>query len=246
MAEIFELSKIYGFKIIEDASHAIGAKYKNKPIGSCDYSDLTVFSFHPVKIITTGEGGMVVANDEYLAKKLRLLRSHGITRDVSEMTKMSEGLWYYQQIELGYNYRMTDIQAALGLSQLRRLNDYVQARHIIANRYDSLLSAAGFILPKNQDDRYSGLHLYIIQLDSTSLGSTRAKFFESLRNKDIGVNVHYIPVHLHPYYLNMGFKNGNFPAAEIYYERAITIPMYPSLTENQQNYISETLIKLAK
>lgn len=243
MARIRKLSIKYGFKIIEDASHAIGAKYKNKPVGACEYSDITVFSFHPVKIITTGEGGMAVTNNDQIASQLKLLRSHGITRNSVEMNKAPEGDWYYQQIALGYNYRMTDIQAALGLSQMRRLDEYVCKRHLIANRYDNLLSETYLTLPRKSEEGYSAFHLYVIQLKSVELSPFRREFFGKLRESGIGVNVHYIPVHLHPYYLSMGFKDGDFPAAENYYKNALTIPMYPNLTESQQEYVVEMLKK---
>jgi len=241
MAGIHALSQRYGFKIIEDASHAIGGKYKGEPIGNCRYSDITVFSFHPVKIITTGEGGMALTNNENLAKRMQLLRSHGITREAGEMTHAPEGPWYYQQIELGFNYRMTDIQAALGLSQMRRLDEFVAKRHAIAKRYEQLLADLPVITPWQNADSYSGLHLYVIRLRLAEIGKTHRQVFEALRAAGIGVNLHYIPVYRQPYYEDMGFKAGLCPEAERYYLEAISLPMYPNLTEAQQDKVIESL-----
>ena len=241
MAGIHALSQRYGFKIIEDASHAIGGKYKGEPIGNCRYSDITVFSFHPVKIITTGEGGMALTNNENLAKRIQLLRSHGITREAGEMTHAPEGPWYYQQIELGFNYRMTDIQAALGLSQMRRLDEFVAKRHAIAKRYEQLLADLPVITPWQNADSYSGLHLYVIRLRLAEIGKTHRQVFEALRAAGIGVNLHYIPVYRQPYYEDMGFKAGLCPEAERYYLEAISLPMYPNLTEAQQDKVIESL-----
>ena len=241
MAGIHALSQRYGFKIIEDASHAIGGKYKGEPIGNCRYSDITVFSFHPVKIITTGEGGMALTNDAQLAKRMQLLRSHGITREVSEMTHAPDGPWYYQQIELGFNYRMTDIQAALGLSQMRRLDEFVAKRHAIAKRYEELLADLPVTTPWQHADSYSGLHLYVIRLKLAEIGKTHREVFEALRAAGIGVNLHYIPVHRQPYYEGLGFKAGYCPEAEQYYAEAISLPMYPNLTEAQQDKVIESL-----
>lgn len=237
MEAIHALSLRYGFKIIEDASHAIGGKYKGEPIGNCRYSDITVFSFHPVKIITTAEGGMALTNDEALATQLGLLRSHGITRDPALMTQPMDGPWYYQQVALGFNYRMTDIQAALGTSQMTRLNHYVARRHEIASRYDQLLSDLPLTLPWQHPDSYSAYHLYVIRLQLDNIHRTHRQVFEDLRAKDIIVNLHYIPVHTQPYYQAMGFKQGDFPQAERYYREAISIPMYPTLTEAQQDEV---------
>ena len=206
MAAIRLLGQQYGFKIIEDASHAIGGKYRGEPIGNCRYSDITVFSFHPVKIITTGEGGMAVTNDSSLAKSMQLLRSHGITRDVGEMTHAPDGPWYYQQIDLGYNYRMTDIQAALGLSQMQRLDEFVTKRHTIAKRYDQLLADLPVVTPWQHADSYSGLHLYVIRLKLKNIQKTHREVFEVLRAAGIGVNLHYIPIYHQPYYQGLGFK----------------------------------------
>jgi len=241
MAGIHALSQRYGFKIIEDASHAIGGKYKGEPIGNCRYSDITVFSFHPVKIITTGEGGMALTNNENLAKRMQLLRSHGITREAGEMTHAPDGPWYYQQIELGFNYRMTDIQAALGLSQMRRLDEFVAKRHAIAKRYEQLLADLPVITPWQNADSYSGLHLYVIRLRLAEIGKTHRQVFEALRAAGIGVNLHYIPVYRQPYYEDMGFKAGYCPEAERYYAEAISLPMYPNLTEAQQDKVIESL-----
>jgi len=238
---IHALAQQYGFKIIEDASHAIGGKYRDELIGNCRYSDITVFSFHPVKIITTAEGGMAMTNDAQLAKRMQLLRSHGITRDVNEMTHAPDGPWYYQQIDLGYNYRMTDLQAALGLSQMQRLDEFVSKRHAIANRYDQLLAGLPVTAPWQHPDGYSGLHLYVIRLKRDKIGKTHRQVFERLRAANIGVNLHYIPVHCQPYYESLGFKAGYCPEAEQYYAEAISLPMYPGLTEAQQDRVVEAL-----
>ena len=232
MAAIHALSGQYGFKIIEDASHAVGGKYKDEPIGNCRYSDITVFSFHPVKIITTGEGGMVLTNDALLANKLRRLRSHGITRDPGEMTCAPDGPWYYQQIELGYNYRMTDIQGALGLSQMKRLDEFVTKRQIIARRYEQLLATLPALTPWQHGDCYSSFHLYVVRLDRSAV--IHREVFERFLVNGIGVNLHYIPVYRHPYYARMGFNPNDFPEAERYYAEAITLPIFPTLTEEQQ------------
>jgi UDP-4-amino-4,6-dideoxy-N-acetyl-beta-L-altrosamine transaminase len=240
MAAIARLAKQYGFKVIEDASHAIGGRYQDRPVGDCRYSDIAVFSFHPVKIITTGEGGMAVTNDKTLAKNMRLLRSHGITRDVPDMTETSEGAWYYQQVALGFNYRMTDIQAALGSSQIKRLEGCVRRRNAIAARYDTALASLPLILPRRQIDIHSAWHLYIVQLKGIVAGR-RATIFAGLRRDDIGVNVHYIPVPLQPYYRQLGFKPGDFPAAETYYSRAISIPLYSGMEDWQQDYVIQRL-----
>jgi UDP-4-amino-4,6-dideoxy-N-acetyl-beta-L-altrosamine transaminase len=244
MLAIHKLSKKYGFIIIEDASHAIGGKYKDEFIGNCRYSDIAIFSFHPVKIITTAEGGMALTNSDELARKIRLLRSHGITRDVSDMTSPSEGPWYYQQIDLGYNYRMSDLQAALGLSQLQRLDNYVDRRHKLAKRYTKLLKNIPVISPWQHPDTYSGMHLYVIRLQLDKIKITQLQAFEFLRQQGIGVNLHYIPVPAHPYYKKMGFSVENFPNAQRYYREAITIPLYQNLTEETQDFIIDSLQKI--
>jgi dTDP-4-amino-4,6-dideoxygalactose transaminase len=241
MAGIHVLSQRYGFKIIEDASHAIGGKYRSEPIGNCRYSNITVFSFHPVKIITTAEGGMALTNDTQLAKRMQLLRSHGITRDADEMTHAPDGPWYYQQIALGYNYRMTDLQATLGLSQMQRLDEFITKRHAIAKRYEELLVDLPVKTPWQYVDSYSGLHLYVIRLKLGEIGKTHRQVFEALRVAGIGVNLHYIPVHRQPYYERLGFKAGYCPKAEQYYAEAISLPMYPGLAELQLKYIVDTL-----
>ena len=237
MESIHGLSKEYGFSVIEDASHAIGGRYKGSSIGSCRYSDITVFSFHPVKIITTAEGGIAVTNSSSLAEKLGLLRTHGITRDPALMTHQPHGSWYYQQIALGFNYRMTELQAALGLSQMSRLDDYVLKRHELANRYGELPQTLPIVLPWQHPDSYSGLHLYIIRLDLENIGRTHREVFEALRSRGIGVNLHYVPVHTQPYYAAMGFSPGDFPEALRYYREAISLPMFPIMTDEQQDRV---------
>lgn len=241
MAAIHALSQKYGFRIIEDASHAIGGKYKNEPIGNCRYSDITVFSFHPVKIITTAEGGMAMTNDPELATRLGLFRSHGITRDPALMTQEMDGPWYYQQVALGYNYRLTDLQAALGVSQMTRLSPYVERRHEIADRYAHLMADLPVTLPWQHPDSYSAYHLYVIRLNLDQINATHLDVFNELRARDIMVNLHYIPVHTQPYYQKMGFKPGDFPESEQYYREAISIPMHPVLTDEEQDFVVQTL-----
>lgn len=243
MQAIHALAKRYGFRVIEDASHAIGGKYQGEFIGNCRYSDITVFSFHPVKIITTAEGGMALTNDASLAERMALLRSHGITREPSKMTHESDGPWYYQQIDLGFNYRMTELQAALGVTQLERLDRYVARRHELARRYDQLLAGLPVTTPWQHPDSYSGLHLYVIRLQLETLRSSHRQVFESLREQGIGVNLHYIPVHTQPYYQRMGFQAGDFPEAERYYREAISLPMFQTMTEQQQDEVIAALHK---
>lgn len=244
MQAIQVLATRYGFKVIEDASHAIGGKYQGEFIGSGRFSDITVFSFHPVKIITTAEGGMALTNDAKLAEKMALLRSHGITRDPQHMTHEADGPWYYQQIDLGFNYRMTELQAALGLSQMERLDQYVARRHQLAARYDDLLSALPVVTPWQHADSYSGLHLYVIRLQLDKIQKTHRQVFESLREQGIGVNLHYIPVHTQPYYAAMGFRPDDFPMAQDYYREAISIPMFQGMTEDQQDQVIAALSKV--
>lgn len=237
MSAIAELAKRYQFRVIEDASHAIGGKYRNGLVGNCRYSDISIFSFHPVKIVTTAEGGMALTNDEALAAKMALLRSHGITRDPSHMDQGPEGPWYYQQIDLGFNYRMTEMQAALGVSQMDRIETYVARRHAIARRYDALLQDMPVVRPMQTADAYSAYHLYPVRVP----GADRLRVFESLREAGIGVNVHYIPVHLQPYYRAMGFEPGDYPEAERYYAEAISLPLYPTMSEAQQDQVVAAL-----
>lgn len=243
MQAIYFLAKQYGFKVIEDASHAIGGKYQGEYIGGSRYSDITVFSFHPVKIITTAEGGMALTNDDLLAEKMNLYRSHGITRDHTLMTSKPDGPWYYQQIALGYNYRMTELQAALGISQIERLDTYVSKRHEFANRYNKFLSSLPLTLPYQPAESYSGLHLYVIRLHLDKIKNSHLHIFESLRDQGVGVNLHYIPVHTQPYYQKMGFKLGDYPQAEQYYREAITLPMFPEMTISQQDKVISCLKK---
>ncbi|HHR6142244.1 TPA: UDP-4-amino-4,6-dideoxy-N-acetyl-beta-L-altrosamine transaminase [Providencia alcalifaciens] len=244
MAAIHKLSKEYDFKVIEDASHAIGGKYLNEPIGNCRYSDITVFSFHPVKIITTAEGGAVVTNNKKLSDKMSLLRSHGITRDPDMMEGASHGDWYYQQIDLGFNYRMTEMQAALGISQIKRLKVFVEMRHKLADRYDQLLADLPLMLPFQLENTYSGLHLYVVRLMLDKISLNHKEVFDALRMEGIGVNLHYIPVHTQPYYRKMGFNLGDYPEAEKYYSEAISLPLFHTMTESQQNFVVEKLSQI--
>jgi UDP-4-amino-4,6-dideoxy-N-acetyl-beta-L-altrosamine transaminase len=241
MARIQELSRKYGFITIEDASHAIGGTYRGKRIGSCAYSEMTVFSFHPVKIMTTGEGGMVVTNRIDLYEMLLLLRSHGITRNSVLFGNESHGPWYYQQLTLGFNYRMTDIQAALGVSQMRRLDAFVARRRKLAERYHTALADLPLDLPAQHPDAHSAYHLYVLRLHTHRLSKSRKSIFEELQQAGIGVSVHYIPVHTQPFYQDLGFCYGDFPNAERYYEEAITIPLYYGLSEQEQDYIIEKI-----
>lgn len=243
MDRIRELSDQYGFSVVEDASHAIGGRYKDHRIGSCHFSEMTVFSFHPVKIITTGEGGMVLTNHRELYEKLVRLRSHGITRNSDLMQGESHGPWYYQQIELGFNYRMTDIQAALGLSQMQRLDKFVARRHELAQRYSAAFIDLPLTTPWQNSESYSAFHLYVIRLHLDKIKKTHRQIFEYLREQGIFVNLHYIPVHTQPYYANLGFRQGDFPQAEQYYQEAVTLPLYPGMTEEQQDHVITVMRK---
>ena len=240
MPAIGALARRYGFRVIEDASHAIGAYCHGEPVGNCRHSDITVFSFHPVKIITTGEGGLATTNDASLAERLARLRTHGITRDPATMQGEPAGPWDYQQIELGYNYRMTDIQAALGYSQLQRLEDYIARRQALAERYDRLLADLPLEPPYRDPAHLSALHLYPIEV-SDQVGIDRGQVFAKLRQAGIGVNVHYIPVHTQPDYQQFGFKSGDLPQAEAYYRRAISLPLFPAMTSSQQDHVVSAL-----
>ncbi|WP_405278688.1 UDP-4-amino-4,6-dideoxy-N-acetyl-beta-L-altrosamine transaminase [Cobetia sp. Ld8] len=237
MQAIHALGQRYGFRIIEDASHAIGGQYKNEYIGSGRYSDITVFSFHPVKIITSAEGGMALTNDDALARSMDLLRSHGVTRDPALMSHEADGSWYYQQVALGFNYRMTELQAALGLSQLERLDVYVAKRNSLADRYDQLLADLPVMIPYQHPDSYSGRHLYVIRLELDQVRVNHREVFDALREQGVGVNLHYIPVHTQPYYRDFGFRAGDFPEAERYYEQAISLPLYPIMSDIQQDNV---------
>ncbi len=241
MARIHALAVQYGFRVIEDASHAIGGKYNGEPIGNCRFSDITVFSFHPVKIITTGEGGMALTNNLMLAQRMQSLRSHGITSEANEMTHEPDGPWYYQQIELGYNYRMTDFQAAMGISQMQRLDEFVQKRQQIAQHYNRELSGLPLELPQVAAGNLSAFHLYVIRLNTDCLKQTHKQVFVFLRDAGIGVNLHYIPIYRQPYYLRMGFRAKDYPQAEKYYAEAISLPIYPALPAQQQNHVIRAL-----
>ena len=237
MREIALLARRYGFRIVEDASHAIGADYLGRKVGACEYSDFSVFSFHPVKIITAGEGGMLMTKDPALHRTVMLLRSHGITRDAVAMDRAPEGAWYYQQVDLGFNYRITDLQAALALSQIKRIDAFVERRRAIAGRYDDELAALPVALPGRSTAARSAWHLYVVQIDVLRCGKTRKEVFDALRAVGIQVNVHYIPVHLQPYYRRFGFGPGQFPVAEHYYAQAISLPVYADLTDMQQTRV---------
>lgn len=244
MESIARLAREYGVSVIEDASHAIGGQYKGKPIGCCEYSDIAVFSFHPVKIVTTGEGGAAVTNSPQLAERISLLRSHGITRDPTHMTAPPDGAWYYQQLALGYNYRMTDIQAALGASQMNRLDAYVRRRREIAAAYDEAFAGLPVNTPWQHPDACSAWHLYVIRLRLDELNVTHKEVFDTLREQGVGVNLHYIPVHLQPYYEKMGFRRGNFPEAERYYKEAIPLPLHPTLSEGEIEAVVASLHRI--
>lgn len=244
MKEIHALSLEYGFTIIEDASHAIGASYMGRPVGNCQYSDVCIFSFHPVKIITTAEGGVAVTSRASIAEKMRLFASHGITRDPSLMTESTHGDWYYQQVELGFNYRMTELQAALGISQFTRLNAFVDDRNTLAERYDALLQDCSLVLPKQASERTSSRHLYVVKLKLEELKVSRKEVFTQLREAGVGVNLHYVPVHTQPYYQAFGFSSGDFPEAENYYESVISIPLFAQMSHGDQDFVVAKLKEL--
>lgn len=247
MRIIHELARKYKFYVIEDASHAIGGSYGGEKIGNCAYSDITVFSFHPVKIVTTAEGGAALTNNHEFATRMKLFRNHGITRDLNLMGKKIEGPWYYEQVELGYNYRMTDLQAALGISQMSRIDTFISKRHIIAQRYNRELNELPLICPYQAIESYSSYHLYVILLKLKEIEPlSHKKVFTMLREKDIMVNLHYIPVHTQPYYQSIGFRWGDFPNAESYYSKAISLPIYPKLTDKKQTYIIKVLNEILK
>ncbi|MFC2742125.1 MAG: UDP-4-amino-4,6-dideoxy-N-acetyl-beta-L-altrosamine transaminase [Selenomonas artemidis] len=238
---IHELAKEYGFTVLEDASHAVGADYLDTKVGGCVFSDMTVFSFHPVKIVTTGEGGMVLTNNRDLYEKLTLYRSHGITRDPEKMTHAADGAWYYQQIDLGYNYRMTDLQAALGCSQMQRLDKFVARRRELAARYDELLREMPLTTPYVMETAEPSWHIYVVRLDFARITKTKEQIFSEMKERGIVLNLHYIPVHLQPYYEQLGFAKGDFPHSEAYYEEALTLPLYYDLTDAQQDEIIAAL-----
>lgn len=237
MEAISRIARRFGVKIIEDASHSIGAHHQGRPVGDCRYSDITVFSFHPVKIITTAEGGMATTQDAGLARKMDLARSHGITRDPDQMTHAPDGPWYYQQISLGYNYRMTELQGALGLSQLKQLQSFLARRRQLAAQYDDLLAGLPLTRPAQHPDTNSSWHLYVVRVPA----ERHTAVFEALRAAGLGVNLHYIPVHTQPYYQAMGFAAGQFPHAESYYAEAISIPLYPGLSDSDQKRVVQEL-----
>lgn len=241
MEKIHQLSLKYGFKIIEDASHSVGGKYKDLPVGSCKYSEITVFSFHPVKIITTAEGGIALSNSKELSDKMKLLRSHGVTRNEKLMHSESHGSWYYQQIALGFNYRMTDLQAALGLSQLQRLDEFVEKRRELVAIYNGKLAHLPLTVPYQHPNAFSAFHLYPVRLDLSKLSKSKKQLFNDLRKEGLGVNVHYIPVHTQPYYIKLGFKKGDFPNAEEYYKEALSLPLFPDLSREDQDKIVRVL-----
>ena len=239
LAEIRKLADEYGFKILQDASHATGADYQGKPVGG-QFADASVFSFHAVKIVTSAEGGMVTTQDADLAKRIALLRSHGVTRDETLLEREPEGGWYYEQVDLGYNYRITDVQAALGASQLERIDTMQAERAARADRYDEILADLPLKLPQRFNDRSSAWHLYVVEL-TDGAKCDRAALFAAMREAGIGVNVHYIPIHTQPYYERLGFKRGDFPASEAYYDRAITIPLFPAMTDEEQDRVAQVI-----
>ena len=241
LQKVFDLSKEYGFSIIEDASHALGSKYSGEHIGSCVYSDISVFSFHPVKNITTGEGGMILTNNQKLSEKIHLYRSHGITRDKKKMINKEEGLWYYEQLLLGFNFRMSDIHAALGISQMNSLDKFISKRNELSQIYTEELKGLPLTIQRVRKEDLSAWHIFVIRLKLSELKLSRLEIYNSLRNKGIGVNVHYIPVHMQPFYKNLGFNKGDFPNSENYYDGAITIPMFTKLKKKEIKYVIQAL-----
>ena len=241
LQKVFDLSKEYGFSIIEDASHALGSKYSGEHIGSCVYSDISVFSFHPVKNITTGEGGMILTNNQKLSEKIHLYRSHGITRDTKKMINKEEGLWYYEQLLLGFNFRMSDIHAALGISQMNSLDKFISKRNELSQIYTEELKGLPLTIQRVRKEDLSAWHIFVIRLKLSELKLSRLEIYNSLRNKGIGVNVHYIPVHLHPFYKNLGFNKGDFPNSENYYDGAITIPLFTKLKKKEMKLVIQAL-----
>ncbi|SVB58078.1 uncharacterized protein METZ01_LOCUS210932 [marine metagenome] len=241
LQKVFDLSKEYGFSIIEDASHALGSKYSGEHIGSSVYSDISVFSFHPVKNITTGEGGMILTNNQKLSEKIHLYRSHGITRDTKKMINKEEGLWYYEQLLLGFNFRMSDIHAALGISQMNSLDKFISKRNELSQIYAEELKGLPLTIQRVRKEDLSAWHIFVIHLKLSELKLSRLEIYNSLRNKGIGVNVHYIPVHLHPFYKNLGFNKGDFPNSENYYDGAITIPLFTKLKKKEIKYVIQAL-----
>jgi UDP-4-amino-4,6-dideoxy-N-acetyl-beta-L-altrosamine transaminase len=244
MQAIYRLSKDYGFSIIEDACHALGSTYKGQATGCCEYADISVFSFHPVKSMTTAEGGAALTNDVKLAEQMSLLRGHGITRSPMLMTHQPEGDWYYQQIALGYNYRMSDLQAALGMSQLQRLDQFMASRRSLAARYDQLLQELPVVSPVQHPDTVSSWHLYVIQLQLEEIDKTRAEIFTAMRDAGVGVHVHYIPIYRQPYFQQMGFDKQDYPGAEKYYAQALTLPLHTQLKEAEQFKVVNKLAEL--
>ena len=241
LQKVFDLSKEYGFSIIEDASHALGSKYSGEHIGSSVYSDISVFSFHPVKNITTGEGGMILTNNQKLSEKIHLYRSHGITRDTKKMINKEEGLWYYEQLLLGFNFRMSDIHAALGISQMNSLDKFISKRNELSQIYTEELKGLPLTIQRVRKEDLSAWHIFVIRLKLSELKLSRLEIYNSLRNMGIGVNVHYIPVHLHPFYKNLGFNKGDFPNSENYYDGAITIPMFTKLKKKEMKFVIQAL-----
>ncbi len=240
MAAISTLANEYGFRVIEDASHAIGSCWQGAQVGASRYSDITVFSFHPVKIITTAEGGLLTTRDAESAQRLADLRSHGITREVARLKRLDQGGWYYEQQVLGYNYRMTELQAALGVSQMTELDRFIARRYELVARYEEGLQGAPVVLPWQHPDSHSAFHLYVIQL-AKGARMNRRQLFDALRGAGILVNVHYIPIHMHPFYRRMGFQAGDLPVAEAYYAGAISLPLYPGLTDSDQDFVIQKI-----